>query len=330
MLRSRVWAYLVKKLPSELWKSLNEGDVRGLYIYMLNLNSANSNSQILELQGKVLKFAKKGKPMRVWLDEFYDLLDKLDKLRAPADVVTVRTVIVESLKGDTRYKDALRDLKRNQGWNIPTIRRHLEAAARECKDLVRSIAQENQLCGSDSDRTEGDVSDPNTSDATSETDHSDHVNDEGDSDHLDDEGDSEDAEGDVSEYDADDTSPGERNTDNDTSDEGSDSEDESTDNEDGTPEPTVRVGDIVQLLDGTAGQVVGPGPDGRFRVQCPDYLEADWSSDRGQWVINACHVGLKPHEFVIIQSQPSGGGQPLQPLHQPFDTGWSRTTDSSY
>ena len=121
MLRTRVWAYLIKKLPRELWKSLNEGDVRGLYIHMLNLNSADSNSQILELQDKVLKFAKNGRPMRVWLDEFYDVMDKLDTLRAPTNVATVRTVIVESLKGDSRYKDALRDLKRNQVWDIPTI-----------------------------------------------------------------------------------------------------------------------------------------------------------------------------------------------------------------
>ena len=107
-------------------------------------------------------------------------------------------------------------------------------------------------------------------------------------------------------------------------DEGSDSEDNATDTKCGTPELTVRVGDIVRLLG------VGLGPNGRFRVQCPDYDGADLYTSRGQWVTNAYHVGLEPHEFVIIQSQPSGGGhQPLQPLRQPFDTGWASPSDSS-
>jgi hypothetical protein len=100
MLRSRTWVYLTKKLPKEMWKSLPEGDIRGCYKNMINFNSDDANSQVVELTSKALKFAKGSRPMTAWLDEYYDIIDQLDTLRAPLSVNSVRAVILDSLKGD--------------------------------------------------------------------------------------------------------------------------------------------------------------------------------------------------------------------------------------
>ena len=101
---------------------------------MINFNSDDANSQVVELTSKALKFAKGSRPMTAWLDEYYDIMDQLDTLRAPLSVNSVRAVILDSLKGDQRYTDALRDLKRNPAWPLPRIRDCLESAARTSGD----------------------------------------------------------------------------------------------------------------------------------------------------------------------------------------------------
>ena len=116
-----IWVYLTKKLPKEMWKSLPEGDIRGCYKNMINFNSDDANSQVVELTSKALKFAKGSRPMTSWLDEYYDIMDQLETLRAPLSMNSVRAVILDSLKGDQRYTDALRDLKRNPSWQLPRI-----------------------------------------------------------------------------------------------------------------------------------------------------------------------------------------------------------------
>ena len=105
MLRSRVWVYLTKKLPKEMTKSLTEGDIKGCYKNMINFNSDDADTQVVELTSKALKFAKGGKPMSTWLDEFYDIMDQLETLRAPLSMNSVRAVILDSLKGDQRYTE---------------------------------------------------------------------------------------------------------------------------------------------------------------------------------------------------------------------------------
>ena len=96
---------------------------------MINFNSDDADTQVVGLTSKALKFAKGGRPMSTWLDEYYDIMDQLDTLRAPLQVNSVRAVMLDSLKGDQRYRDAVRDIKRNPKWSLPRIRECLESAA---------------------------------------------------------------------------------------------------------------------------------------------------------------------------------------------------------
>ena len=49
---------------------------------------------------------------------------------------TLHTIVLKNLKGDARYADVVRDMRRNRQWNWTTLRQHLEAAAQQCDDLL--------------------------------------------------------------------------------------------------------------------------------------------------------------------------------------------------
>ena len=110
MLRARVYAYLKTKVPADMYKDGEENDIRFIYAHVVNLNMDGSDEQIVDMQKKVLTFNKNSRPMKIWLDEYSELIEELNQLRVPVEHTTVRTVILSSLKGDKRYKDVLKVL----------------------------------------------------------------------------------------------------------------------------------------------------------------------------------------------------------------------------
>ena len=138
MIRSRIYTYLTDTLPAEMYKGGADNDIKFIYKNVLNLNRESSDEQVVDLQKKVLHFSKGDKPMKNWLDEFDELIDECNLLRAPVSHDTVRTIILSSIKEDERYKDVVRDMYRHKAWDMPTIYTHLFAAATSVGDLVKA------------------------------------------------------------------------------------------------------------------------------------------------------------------------------------------------
>ena len=79
--------------------------------------------------------------MKIWLDDYSQLIEESSQLHVPVEHTTVRSVILSSLKGDPRYKDVLRELHNHKEWPMTVIRKHLFAAAQLVDDLVEDATK---------------------------------------------------------------------------------------------------------------------------------------------------------------------------------------------
>ena len=138
MMRSRVFQYLLKKLPNEITARVAENDVLHIYRNIVTVNSKTINEQEIRLRQAVHASTKAGRPMMVWLDELYDQVEQLEKLNCPVTAATVRTAILRNLKADKRYDLADREISRNAHWSIAEIRSYLQEEAVRHDDLVVS------------------------------------------------------------------------------------------------------------------------------------------------------------------------------------------------
>lgn len=136
VLRARVFVYLAKKLPSELHRRVPENDVLSIYHNIVRVNSKPAHSQIVTLTSRVMQSKKGSQPMMSWLDKLYEDVESLEKLNRPMDQQLIRTVIIDNLSGDNRYKLVLNDLIKNWDWPMAVVRAHLESAAATVNDLV--------------------------------------------------------------------------------------------------------------------------------------------------------------------------------------------------
>ena len=136
ILRSRVYGYLVKKLPDEMTRRVPENDVLSIYHNIVRVNNRSAEAQVVTITTRVTSSKKSGRPMTSWLNELYQDIESLEKLRRPMKMSMVRTIILASLSGDKRYDLAVRDMHAHPDWEISEIRAHLEAVATECGDLI--------------------------------------------------------------------------------------------------------------------------------------------------------------------------------------------------
>ena len=134
--RSRVWVYLTSLLPRPMWSSLVKLDVRGIYIALRSVNRSNAISEATQLRTKLQQLSEKKKTMMAWLDDLWDCMEDLDKLRQPVSVEQVRHIVFAALKNDVRYADFRRDFMRNPTMDINRMKACLLDAARDCNDLV--------------------------------------------------------------------------------------------------------------------------------------------------------------------------------------------------
>ena len=138
MIRARFWTYFVTVLPPTIWGDVAELDIRELYDRVLKTDRADVSDQVDALRHSLYNFTKGRKSMRSWLTELYNRLDELAKLRSPVESEFVRRLIKRSLQDHKIYQDLLRDMRKNPQWDIPTLRIHLEEAARLGNDLVNT------------------------------------------------------------------------------------------------------------------------------------------------------------------------------------------------
>ena len=138
MIRARFWTYFVTVLPPTIWGDVAELDIRELYDRILKTDRADVSDQVDALRHSLYNFTKGRKSMRSWLAELYNRLDELAKLRSPVESEFVRRLIKRSLQDHKIYQDLLRDMRKNPQWDIPTLRIHLEEAARLGNDLVNT------------------------------------------------------------------------------------------------------------------------------------------------------------------------------------------------
>ena len=97
-IRSRVWVYLTTLLPRPMWSSLVKLDVRGIYVALRSVNRSNAISEGTQLRTKLEQLSEKNKPMMAWLDDLWDCMEDLDKLRQPVSVEQVRHIVFAALK----------------------------------------------------------------------------------------------------------------------------------------------------------------------------------------------------------------------------------------
>ena len=138
MLRARIFLYLVRILPGELHRRVDENDVLAIYHNIVMVNCPTQSQQETDLRGRISNSRKGHRGMSEWLDELYDLVDQLEKIGCTVQEHTVRTVIIESLKADKRYYSQWRKVLKKKEWQIATIRSYLEAEAQLIGDLVVS------------------------------------------------------------------------------------------------------------------------------------------------------------------------------------------------
>ena len=134
--RSRIWVYLTSLLPRPMWSSLIKLDIRGIYVALRSVNRSNAISEATQLRTKLQQLSEKKKTMMAWLDDLWDCMEDLDKLRQPVSVEQVRHIVFAALKDDVRYADFRRDFTRNPNMDINSMKACLLNAARECDDLV--------------------------------------------------------------------------------------------------------------------------------------------------------------------------------------------------
>ena len=140
MLRARIFLYLVKILPGELHRRVDENDVLAIYHNIVMVNCPTQSQQETDLRGRISNSRKGQRGMAEWLDELYDLVDQLEKINCTVQEHTIRTVIIESLKADKRYHAQWRKVLKKKEWSIATIRSYLETEAQMIGDLVVSRA----------------------------------------------------------------------------------------------------------------------------------------------------------------------------------------------
>ena len=138
MLRARIYSYLVKILPGELYRRVPENDVLGIYHNIVRVNCPTHSQQETDLRGRISRSNKGNRPMTQWLDELYDLIEQLEKIDCRVQTATVRTIILASLQADKRYKQSWRKISKHKEWNIAKIRAYLEAEAQLIGDLVEN------------------------------------------------------------------------------------------------------------------------------------------------------------------------------------------------
>ena len=103
-LRACVYHYVTTNLPTGMYEGGIVNDIRFLYATVVKFNRISDDEQIVNLHRQVYSFKKDGRPMKTWLDDLYALLDDCVLLRAPVPSATVRTIILDALRGDIRYK----------------------------------------------------------------------------------------------------------------------------------------------------------------------------------------------------------------------------------
>jgi len=144
LLRSRIYHHLTTQLPADMYSQHDDGDVLSVYRNVISLGAKESAEQVLSLEGDLRAFAKHGKPMASWLNKLYEIFTQLSILGQPRTVSQIRLLIFENLKSDKRYKEAVRDLKRNHHWTMVQIRSSLEAQAVKFDDLLAGPAHAHQ------------------------------------------------------------------------------------------------------------------------------------------------------------------------------------------
>lgn len=142
--RARVWSYLTRVLPNELWQSIVENDILALLRRMVLLNRSNASRQVTALRADFNKLHKGSKPMLTWLDELYAILNKLATLKKPMEVDAVKTHILMSIGKVEAYSDVVRDMRKNPNWDIATLRMHLQGAAQDADDLVPKVSKKEK------------------------------------------------------------------------------------------------------------------------------------------------------------------------------------------
>ncbi len=68
-IRSRMWVYLTSLLPTTMWSSLVELDIRGIYIALRTVNRSNAISEGTELRAQLNVRSAKTEPMMAWLHD---------------------------------------------------------------------------------------------------------------------------------------------------------------------------------------------------------------------------------------------------------------------
>mgnify|MGYP002811735815 CR=1 FL=1 len=88
-LRHRIFGAIKACVPKEFYRQLPEGDVRGLYINIVQFGGKESADQIIRLNKALIAVKKQGRSMTKWLTEILDIYDKLEILNQPEDLEVV-------------------------------------------------------------------------------------------------------------------------------------------------------------------------------------------------------------------------------------------------
>ena len=85
--------------------------------------------------------SKKGTtPMRPWLQQLAEYAQGLADLDQTVDTKnTLRTIVLQSIEKDDRYRDVKRDIMRHPNWGWLDLRTRLEAAAQNVNDLLSPL-----------------------------------------------------------------------------------------------------------------------------------------------------------------------------------------------
>ena len=136
LLRSRIFSYITSLVPIEMYDQLADGDVRGIYINIIEMGTKEAAEQIVSLEAEIARLSKSGRPMAAWLNALYEIFSQLAILGQPRTVNQIRVMIYTNLASDQRYSNVVRDIKRNPQWSMVAIRGALEAEATSLNDLL--------------------------------------------------------------------------------------------------------------------------------------------------------------------------------------------------
>ena len=134
--RIAYWLRLKAVLPPEMFITVEMFDIYDIYIRLCTFNRKESAELIGDVTMELSLCTKGSLPMGTWLDKLFRLVERLEVLSSPPQVNTVQAIIRASLKGDARYKDAVKDCLRHPKWDLFAWRTILMSAARDEGDLV--------------------------------------------------------------------------------------------------------------------------------------------------------------------------------------------------